>query len=100
MFVEVTSILNRVKIIESLHSNKAYGHDNITIRILKICGSSINKPLEMMFKQCIETGVFLSEWQNANIISIHKKSGQRNAGKLLSSDVVTYLLKKPWKFNV
>ena len=54
----------------------------------------------MIFKQCIENGVFLSEWKNANIISIHKKGGQRNAGKLLSGDVVTYLLKKPWKINV
>ena len=47
------------KIIQNLGSNKAHGHDNTSIRILKICGSSIYKPLEMIFKHCIETVFFL-----------------------------------------
>ena len=38
------------KIIQNLDPNKAHGHDNISIRMLKICGSSIYKPLEMIFK--------------------------------------------------
>ena len=41
--------------------------------MLKICGFSIYKPLEMIFKQCIETGFFPSEWKKANIVPIHKK---------------------------
>ena len=45
--------------------------------MLKICGSSIYKPLEMIFKQCIETGVFSSEWKKANIVPIHKKGGKQ-----------------------
>ena len=49
------------KIIQNLDPNKAHGHDNISIRKLKICGSSIYKPLEMILKKCIETGV-LSFW--------------------------------------
>ena len=64
---------NIVKIIQNLDSNKAYGHDNISIRMLKICDSSIFKPLAMIFKQCIETGVFRSEWKKAYSIPIHKK---------------------------
>ena len=39
------------------NSYKAHGHDNISTRMLKICGSSIYKPLEMIFKQCIEKQV-------------------------------------------
>ena len=41
------------------------GHDNVSIRMLKMCGFSICKPLEMIFKQCVETGVFPSpsEWK-------------------------------------
>ena len=39
------------KIIQNLDPNKAHGHDNIRIHMLKICGSSIYKPLEMIFKQ-------------------------------------------------
>ena len=45
--------------------------------MLKICGSSICKPLEMIFKQCIETGVFPSEWKKANIVPIHKKGDKQ-----------------------
>ena len=45
--------------------------------MLKICGSSIYKPLEMIFKQCIETGVFSSEWKKANIVPIHKKGDKK-----------------------
>ena len=62
-----------VKIIQNLDPNKVHGHDNISIRMLKICGSSSYKPVEMIFKQCIETGVFRSERKNGSIVPIHKK---------------------------
>ena len=41
--------------------------------MLKVNGSSICKPLEMIFKQCIETGAFHSEWKKISIVPIHKK---------------------------
>ena len=44
--------------------------------MLKICGSSIYKPLEMILKQCIETGAFPSEWKKGNIVPI-RKNGDR-----------------------
>ena len=31
----------------------------------------------MIFKQCIETGVFPSEWKKANIVPIHKKGDKQ-----------------------
>ena len=62
-----------VKIIQSLDPNKAHGYDSISIRMLKKFGSSIDEPLEITFKQCIGTGVFLSEWKKGNIVPIHKK---------------------------
>ena len=65
------------KIIQNLDPNKAHGHDNISIHMLKICGSSVYKPLEMIFKQCIETGFFPSEWKKANIVPIHKKGDKQ-----------------------
>ena len=65
------------KIIQNLDPNKADCHDNISIRMLKICGSSIYQPLEMIFKQCIETGFFPSEWKKANIVLIHKKGDKQ-----------------------
>ena len=65
------------KIIQNLDPNKPHGHDNISIRMLKICGFSLYKPLEMIFKQCIETGVFPSEWKKSNIVPIYKKGYQQ-----------------------
>ena len=37
------------KIIQGLDHNKAHGHDNVSICMLKICGDAICKPLEMIF---------------------------------------------------
>ena len=37
------------KIIQNLDRNKAHGHDKISIRILKICGKLICKPLQLIF---------------------------------------------------
>ena len=34
-----------LKLIQGLNCNKVNGHDNIFIRMLKICGTSIIKPL-------------------------------------------------------
>ena len=65
------------KIIGNLDRNKAHGHDSINISMLKLCALSIYKPVEIIFKQCIETGVFPSEWKKANIVLIHKKGDKQ-----------------------
>ena len=61
------------KIIKNLNPNKAHGFDMISIRMLKICGDSILKPLELIFKSCIESGKFPIEWKKANVVPVHKK---------------------------
>ena len=38
---------------------------------------SIYKHLEIIFKHCIETGVFSSEWKKTNIVPIHKKGDRQ-----------------------
>ena len=45
--------------------------------MLKICGSSIYKPREMIFKQCIETVVLPSEWKLGNIVPTHEKGDKQ-----------------------
>ena len=47
-----------MKVIQDLDPKKAHGHDNISLRMLKVCGLSIYKPLEIIFNHCLETGVF------------------------------------------
>ena len=56
------------KIIQKLDPNKAHRHDMISIRMLKICGNSIYKPLQLIFRSCIENGKFPSEWKKANVV--------------------------------
>ena len=72
---------NIAKIVQNLNQNKAHDHDNISMCMLKVCGSSIYKPLKMIFKQHIKTSVFLSEKmkknEKGNIVSIHKKGDKQ-----------------------
>ena len=44
-----------VKIIGSLDPNKAHSHDEITIRMIKMCAFSIAKPLAIFFRNCLES---------------------------------------------
>ena len=62
-----------VKIIRSLNPNKAHGHDEITIRMIKMCASSTAKPLAILFRNCLESEFFPKEGKKANIVPIHKK---------------------------
>ena len=49
----------------------------IGIRILKICGKSICRPLELIFNECISNGIFPSEWKKVNVVPIHKKNDRQ-----------------------
>ena len=65
------------KIIQKLDPNKAHGHDMISIRMLKICDNSTYKPLQLIFRSCIENGKFPSEWKKANVVPVHKKGNKQ-----------------------
>ena len=67
------SIDDIAKILQNLDPNKAHGHDKISIHMPQSCGNSICKPLELIFKQSMESGSFLSEWKKRNVVPIHKK---------------------------
>ena len=65
------------KIIKNLDPNKSHGHDILSIRMLKLCGESIYKPLNLIFKSCLKTGQFLSEWKKANVVPVFKKGDKQ-----------------------
>ena len=65
------------KIIQNINPNKAHGHDNISIRMLKICGPSIYGPLELIFKEALSTCLFPSNWKKGSIVPIHKKGDKQ-----------------------
>ena len=64
------------KIIRHLDSNKAHGHDIITIRMLKLCGDPVLPPLELIFKSCLGSRTFSSEWKKENVVPVQKKGNK------------------------
>ena len=46
--------------------------------MLKICGDTICKPLEVIFKQALLAGTLPSEWKKGNIVPKHKKCDKQN----------------------
>ena len=50
-----------------------YGHDQISIRMLKIFGQTICKQLECIFCEYLNTGLFPLEWKKGNIVPVYKK---------------------------
>ena len=72
--------INREKVlrlIRSLDSKKAYGCDEISIAMIKICDLSIVEPLCLIFEDCSEKGMYPSLWKKANVIPINKKDSRR-----------------------
>ena len=65
IFLEKEDVL---KIIRNLNVNKAHGHDNISIRLLKICHSEVAEPLSFIYKNCIDSGIFPYTWKRSHII--------------------------------
>ena len=61
------------KIISPLHPNKAHGHAMLSIRMIKLCGNSICKPLLIIFNDFLSKGKFPHKWKKANVVPVHKK---------------------------
>ena len=58
--IKESDILN---ILKSLDANKAHGHDDISIRMLKLSQKSILKPLKLIFENCLRTRLFPDRWK-------------------------------------
>ena len=56
---------SHIEDIIKIDPNKAYGHDMISIRMLKLLGNSIWKTLEIIFKNCLNEGILPDEWKKA-----------------------------------
>ena len=65
------------KIIKALKVNKAHGHDEISITMLKLCESAITEPLYLVFKNCLSSNTFPDAWKKANVIPVHKKDDKQ-----------------------
>ena len=74
---DVDFSIEDIKSISKLDSNKVYGDDMVSIRMLKLCDKSIYKRpsiCNIIFRSCLTHGNFPSEWKKANVVPIYKKS--------------------------
>ena len=62
-----------LKIIRNLNINKTHGHDEISIRMIKICDKSLLKPLIILFENSIKSSCYTDIWKKSNVIPAHKK---------------------------
>ena len=65
---------HNTKIIRTLNINKSHGHNDISIRMTKICDSALAKPLSIIFHNCIKSGSFPYTWKKSNVIPVHKEN--------------------------
>ena len=61
------------KLIQNLDPNKTHGHDQVSIRMLKLHSNSICKPLKIIFNRCWEASTFPNDWKKGNVVPIFKK---------------------------
>ena len=66
-----------IKIIRNLNVHKAHGHDDISIRMIKICDKSILKPLILLFENSTKSSCYPDIWKKSNIIPVHKKNDKQ-----------------------
>ena len=81
-FISNLSVINFtdddiLKIIRSVNINKADGHDDISIRMVKICDKAILEPLSIIYKNCIDKGIFPVSSKKSNIVPVHKKGDKQ-----------------------
>ena len=61
-----------------LDTNKAHGHDQISICMIQICDKAICKPLHLILSFCVGSGIFPTEWKMANVLPIHEQDNKQN----------------------
>ena len=66
-----------LKIIRALNIHKVHGHDDISIRMIKICDKSILKPLILLFENSTKSSCYPDIWKRSNIIPVHKKNDKQ-----------------------
>ena len=60
-------------IIKKLDLSKAHRRGMISTRMLKLCGNSTWRPLQIIFKKCLKEGILPDEWKKVNIVPIYNK---------------------------
>ena len=60
-------------IIKTLDPRETHGLDNISIKMIQICGESIALPLKLIFETVLKEKRFPDIWKIANVVPVRKK---------------------------
>ena len=63
-------------IIKNRNADKAHEWDDISIRMIQLCGIEIILPLQLLFKSMLEEGIFLEDWKKSNVVTVYKKESK------------------------
>ena len=63
-------------IIKNLNADKAHGWDNISIRMIQLCGKEIVLPLQLLFKSTLEERIFPEDTKKSNVAPAHKNESK------------------------
>ena len=66
-----------ISIIKSLNPGKSNGPDEISSKMLLLCGDSVVLPLKITFKNILLNGIFPDSWKLANVVPIHNKDDKQ-----------------------
>ena len=67
------------QILKSINTKKAHGPDNVSGRMIELCGDTLAFPLSIIFSNIFETGIFPTLWKSANVTPVHKKDSKQIA---------------------
>ena len=65
------------QLIKNLDPNKAQGHYEISLKMLKLCVPSVCKPLTLHFENCHVSSYFSDVWEKSNNVPVHKKEDKQ-----------------------
>ena len=66
-----------LSIIRRLNPNKAAGSDGISGQMLLLCDKSVVLPLQIIFRNILETSTYPDMWKLANVTPIFKKEDKQ-----------------------
>ena len=58
------------RIVKSLNSNKSHGLDNLSIRMINVCGQSISSLLKLIFTDSVVEEIFPESSRKANFVPV------------------------------
>ena len=67
---------DQILIMKNLNALDVHGWDNISMKMIQLCGKEIIIQLQLLFKSMLEEGTFPEDWEKSNVVPVHKKRVQ------------------------